>query len=195
MAEFAYQIKIPKDRVAVLIGKKGEVKKQIEEATGIAMDIDSNEGDVNVIVEDALMLYSTREIIKAIARGFNPEIAILLLKQDYAFEIINLPDFEKKSQFMRIKGRIIGAEGKTRRIIEEHTECFVSIYGKTVSLIGRADTIHIARKAVEMIIKGSPHSTVYTWLEKMKRQLKRRVFEENFDDYLRHPKDKQKKDS
>ena len=195
MAEFAYQIKIPKDRVAVLIGKKGEVKKQIEEATGIAMDIDSNEGDVNVIGEDALMLYSTREIIKAIARGFNPEIAILLLKQDYAFEIINLPDFEKKSQFMRIKGRIIGAEGKTRRIIEEHTECFVSIYGKTVSLIGSADTIHIARKAVEMIIKGSPHSTVYTWLEKMKRQLKRRDFEENFDDYLRHPKDKQKKDS
>ncbi|MEK6916602.1 MAG: KH domain-containing protein [Nanoarchaeota archaeon] len=195
MAEFAYQIKIPKDRVAVLIGKKGEVKKQIEEATGIAMDIDSNEGDVNVIGEDALMLYSTREIIKAIARGFNPEIAILLLKQDYAFEIINLPDFEKKSQFMRIKGRIIGAEGKTRRIIEEHTECFVSIYGKTVSLIGRADTIHIARKAVEMIIKGSPHSTVYTWLEKRKRQLKRRDFEENFDAYLRHPTDKQKKDS
>ena len=38
MAEFAYQVKIPKERVAVLIGKKGEVKKQIEETTGIAMD-------------------------------------------------------------------------------------------------------------------------------------------------------------
>ena len=79
MAEFAYQVKIPKERVAVLIGKKGEVKKQIEETTGIAMEIDSKEGEVNVIGDDALMLYSTREIIKAIARGFNPEIAMLLL--------------------------------------------------------------------------------------------------------------------
>ena len=195
MAEFAYQVKIPKERVAVLIGKKGEVKKQIEETTGIAMEIDSKEGEVNVIGDDALMLYSTREIIKAIARGFNPEIAMLLLKQDYAFEVISLPDFEKKSQFMRTKGRIIGAEGKTRRIIEEHTECFVSVYGKTVAIIGRSDSIHIARKAVEMIIKGSPHSTVYQWLEKMKRQLRRRELEDNFEDHLRYPKDDKKLDN
>ena len=33
MVEYSYELKIPKDRVAVLIGKDGEVKKSIEEDT------------------------------------------------------------------------------------------------------------------------------------------------------------------
>lgn len=184
MAEFGYQIKIPRERIAILIGKKGEVKRQIEEFTHTNLEIDSKEGDVSVSGEDALALYSTREIIKAIGRGFNPDIAMLLTKQDYGFEVITLPEADKKNHLTRIKGRIIGTEGKTRRIIEEMTECFLSVYGKTVSIIGRSDTLHLARKAIEMIIKGSPHSGVYQWLEKMHRQYKRREFEENIDDFL-----------
>ena len=31
--EYSYELKIPKDRVAVLIGKKGKIKKDIGEAT------------------------------------------------------------------------------------------------------------------------------------------------------------------
>jgi len=58
--------------------------KDIEIKHGILND----EGDVFVKGEDALGLYSTREIIKAIGRGFNPETAKLLLKQDYSFELV-----------------------------------------------------------------------------------------------------------
>jgi ribosomal RNA assembly protein len=186
MTEFAYQIKIPKERIAVLIGKKGEIKKQLEENTKTKINVDSKEGDVSVCGKDALLLYSTRDIIKAIGRGFNPEIAMLLLKQDYAFEIINLPEFNKPTQFRRIKGRIIGKDGKSRRLIEEYTDTFISVYGKTVSLIGRTEQVSIARRALEMLIKGSQHSNVYRWLEKMRRNLKRREYEENFEDYLRN---------
>ena len=74
--EFSYELKIPKERVAVLIGKKGEIKKQIEQATNTKLKIDSKEGDVEISGEDALKLYATREIIRAIGRGFNPEIAM-----------------------------------------------------------------------------------------------------------------------
>jgi ribosomal RNA assembly protein len=184
MAEFGYQIKIPKERIAVLIGKKGKIKREVEELTQTKLKIDSKEGDVFVTGDDALSLYSTREIIKAIGRGFNPEVAMLLIKQDFAFEVVTLPEADKKNHLKRVKGRIIGSEGKTRRIIEEMTECFVSVYGKTVSIIGRTDTLHIARKAVEMIIKGSPHSSVYRMLERMHRQYKHREFEEKVEDYL-----------
>lgn len=185
MSEFVYEIKIPKDRIAVLIGKKGEIKKQIEENTNTRINIDSKEGDVTVSGEDALLLYCTRDIIKAIGRGFNPDIAMLLLKQDYAFEVINLPDFDNPTQFRRIKGRIIGSEGKSRRLIEEHTDTYISVYGKTIALIGRTDTCSIARRAVEMLIKGSPHSNVYKWLEKMRRELKRREFEDKVEDFMK----------
>ena len=185
MSEFAYEIKIPKNRIAVLIGKKGQIKKQLEEVTKTKINIDSKEGDVSVTGNDALLLYCTRDIIKAIGRGFNPDIAMLLLKQDYTFEVINLPDFDNPAQFRRIKGRIIGTQGKSRRLIEEHTDTYISVYGKTVALIGRSDTCSIARRAVEMLIKGSPHSNVYKWLEKMRRELKRREFHENIENYMR----------
>lgn len=185
MPEFSYQIKIPKSRIAILIGKKGEIKRELEDHTKTEITIDSKEGDVSVKGKDALLLYATRDIIKAIGRGFNPEIALLLLKQDYIFEMINLPDFEKPSQFRRIKGRVIGRNGKTRRLIEEHTQTFISVYGKTVAIIGRTENVPIARKAVEMLLGRSPHSTVYKWLEKMRRELKRRKFEVKTEDIFR----------
>jgi len=179
MAEFEYELKIPKDRIAVLIGKKGEVKDQIEKETGTKLDIDSDEGDVFVKGEDALGLFSTREIIKAIGRGFNPDIALLLLKQDYAFELITVTDFGKTPQTMlRLKGRVIGAEGKSRKFIEEMTECSISVYGKTIGIIGESAHVALARRAAESLLAGSPHSNVYKWLERQRRDLKRLELEQ-----------------
>lgn len=177
MAHFSYDIKIPKDRVAVLIGKDGSVKKEIEDATKTALTIDSEEGDVGVTGEDAVSLYSTRDIIRAIGRGFNPEIALLLLKQDYAFELIAIEDYVKnKNQLPRVKGRVIGSEGKTRKLIEELTETYVCVYGKTVGIIGLVENVGIARRAIESLLSGSMHASVYRWLESKRRQVKMMKF-------------------
>ena len=174
MTEYSYQIKIPKDRVAVLIGKKGEVKKQLEELTKIKIDVDSKECEVSISGEDALSLFSVKEIIKAICRGFNPDIAKLLLKQDYAFELININDFVRsKNHMIRIKGRVIGSEGKSRKTIEELTDADICVYGKTIGIIGFSENAALARRAVESLLAGSPHSSVYRWLEKKRREAKR----------------------
>lgn len=164
---FVYELKIPKQRIAVLIGKKGEVKKDIEEATKVKIKVDSKEGDVFLEGEDGLSLYSAKEVVRAIGRGFNPEVAKLLLKPDYVFEQINLPDYAKtKNAMKRLKGRVIGSEGKSRKNIESLTNCSVIIFGKTISIIGSSEQVPIARHAIEMLLRGSPHSTVYRWLEK-----------------------------
>ena len=107
--EFSYELKIPEERVAVLIGKDGETKKEIEQATQSKLDI-SKEGDVTITGSDGLLLYTTKEIVKSIARGFNPKVALLLLKTDYALEIINMKDIAGKSKntMQRLKGRVIG---------------------------------------------------------------------------------------
>ena len=96
--EYSYELKIPKERVAVLIGKDGEVKKSIETETKTKIKIDSKEGDIFVYGNDALGLYTCREVVQSIGRGFNPEIAKLLLKQDYVFELIHLTEFTGKSK-------------------------------------------------------------------------------------------------
>jgi len=169
--EFCYGLKIPKDRIAVLIGKRGKVKKEIEALTDTKINVNSKEGDVFISGEDALNLYNAREMVKAISRGFNPEIAKLLLKQDYALEILEIEKYAKTNNLERVRGRLIGTGGKARTTIESMTECYISIYGKTVSIIGAVEKVLLARKALEGLLRGAKHGNIYKWLEKRKKEM------------------------
>jgi ribosomal RNA assembly protein len=42
----------------------------------------------------------------------------------------------------------------------------IVVYGKTVSLIGELEKVNLVKRAVEMLLSGSLHSTVYRLLEK-----------------------------
>jgi ribosomal RNA assembly protein len=94
-------------------------------------------------------------------------------------EVIDLRQTVGKSpaDIQRLKGRIIGKDGKTRRIIEELTDADISVYGHTISIIGNFDQTHAAREAILMLIKGSQHSTVYRFLQKKRQELKRKRLE------------------
>jgi len=176
MTSYSYELKVPQERVAVLIGKNGEVKKTIEADTKTQIKVDSLEGDIFIYGEDALGLYTAREVVRSIGRGFNPEISKLLLKQDYVFESIGLNEFAGKSKntMVRLKGRVIGKEGRSRILIEELSESYISVYGKSVSIIGTADSASMAKRAVEALLSGSTHASVYKWLEKKRREMKRK---------------------
>jgi len=175
MDELIHEMKIPKERVAVLIGKAGATKKEIEKATKTRIEVDSKEGDVFIRGEDGLGIFTAKEVVTAVGRGFNPEIALLLLKVDYTFEMVNLTDYAGKSKdsMLRLKGRVIGSEGKTRTHIEELTETNISVFGKTISIIGGIEPVMAAKQAVGMLLEGSTHSTVYKWLERKRRDMKR----------------------
>ena len=176
MTSYSYELKIPQERVAVLIGKKGEVKKTIEIDTKTQVKVDSLEGDIFIYGEDALGLYTAREVIRSIGRGFNPDIAKLLLKQDYVFEYIGINEFtgRSKNTMLRLKGRVIGKEGRSRKLIEELTESYISVYGKSVCIIGTAESAAMAKRAVEALLSGSTHASVYKWLENKRREMKRK---------------------
>ena len=163
-------LKVPADRVGALIGTKGETKQLIENATNTHLDIDSDEGTVAIYpgenMEDPLGVWKANHIVKAIARGFNPHVALKLNKDDIYLEIIKLPLYVGKSKkaMARYKGRIIGKDGKTREIIVDMAEVDMAIYGKTVSLIGELENVMVAKEAVEMILNGSRHKSVYAFL-------------------------------
>ncbi len=173
--DYFYELRIPKERVAVVIGKGGETKKKLEADTKTKLNVDSEEGLVSISGDNALHVFSSREVIRAIGRGFNPEIAILLLKQDYGLEIVNVADFAKNQKdIIRLRGRVIGEKGKSRTTIEELTETYISVFGKTISILGEFQGLATARRAIEQLLEGSPHSNVYTWLEKQHKETKRR---------------------
>ena len=177
-------LKIPQNRVGALIGTKGDVKKSIEKLTGTILDIDSDDGTVYITpredMEDPLGVWNANHIVKAIARGFNPEVAMKLIHDDIYLEIMKLPLYIGKSKkaLARYKGRIIGKNGKTRELITELAEVDMAVYGKTVSFIGEMENVLVAKEAVEMILNGSRHKSVYAFLENKKETLKLREFKD-----------------
>ena len=169
MAEYVYELKIPKDRVAVLIGKNGEVKKRLESTAEVKIDVDSEEGDCLLKGEDALALFTMLEVVRAIGRGFNPDTAMQLFKQDYVLDVISLGEFSKNG-LARARGRVIGEKGKCRETIETLTDSQISVYGKTICIIGRAEKVTLARRAIENLLKGNSHASVYSWLERQRKK-------------------------
>lgn len=168
-------VRIPKERVGALIGADGETKELIEERTGVRMRIDT-EGEVDIEdnPQDPLAALKVMDLVKAIGRGFSPHRAYRLLDDDEYLEVIELSDFigKKGDQLKRVRARLIGSNGKTRRIIEDLTGAHMSVYGSTVSLIGNSIQLPIAKKAVEMILRGSEHATVYRYLERSRSTLR-----------------------
>jgi ribosomal RNA assembly protein len=173
--------RLPKERIGVAIGPGGKVKQEIERRTGTKLTFDSDTGEVIIerVADDPLGALRARDILNAIARGFSSERAFRLFDEDMYFEAIDITDFVGRSDkaLVRMKGRIIGEAGKTRRIIEETTGVYMSIYGKTIALIGMPEQLAVAREAIQMLLKGAPHSAVYGFLERKRREAKMRVRE------------------
>jgi len=184
MTEASSFLRIPSERIGVLIGPNGATKKYIEQRLSVVLEIESETGGVKIIlpenVEDPFLPFKAKDVVNAIGRGFSPKLAFRLIRDEEAFlDVIDLRAVfgRSESDMKRVKGRIIGMEGKTRMIIEELTETNVCVYGHTVSLIGDIEQVQAAREAIQMLIRGSLHSTVYRFLHRKRRELKKRKLE------------------
>lgn len=172
--------KLPLDRIGVLLGENGRVKKEIEEKTRTIITVDSNTG--SVIIEPAspnttaLDLMRAQNIIRAIGYGFSPERAFRLLEEDQILEVIDVRQYvgDKPNHIKRVLGRVIGEEGKARRTLEELTGTYISVYDHYVAIIGDYETANIAKKAVEMLVEGRMHSTVYKYIDREMFNIRRR---------------------
>jgi ribosomal RNA assembly protein len=173
---FEQVVRVPVDRVAAVIGKKGESKKRLEDACHVSLYVDGDSGEVTVRSTSAEEgdPFKAMAVVEAIGRGFSPERALRLLEPETLLEVLDLRDFAGKSEnsLERIRGRIIGLKGKSRRVIEELTKCQVSVYGRTVAIIGEATETKLAKEAISMLASGSRHRTVYNMLQRARTKRK-----------------------
>jgi ribosomal RNA assembly protein len=168
-------LRIPDERVGVLIGPGGSTKHEIESQTGSQLAI-AEEGEVEVSAPDdadPIGLLKARDIVVAIARGFSPARAYRLLREDTYLGVIDIKEAtgkRRKEAIRRIRSRVIGTGGRARERIEELSGCSVSVQGSTVALIGQEGQLERATRAVQLLLRGSEHSTVFRMLAHDRRE-------------------------
>mgnify|MGYP002008624073 CR=1 FL=1 len=181
--------RIPKDRIAVIIGKGGSTRKMIEEACGGKLDIDSQSGEISVDWSDSevdpIVKMKTPDVILAIGRGLSPARAIQLLEDEIHLQMYDIREWvgRQPNQIRRMRSRLIGRNGLIRSRIEELSGTEIAIYGSSVIIIGDGMGLEIANPAIESILRGAEHGSVLNGLEKdRKRQRIRSRSLESFEE-------------
>ncbi|NPA23511.1 MAG: RNA-binding protein [Crenarchaeota archaeon] len=159
-------------------------KDMLENELNVKIMID-NSGQVIIEPRETTTLnqiMKAKEVIEALNYGFDVNTALELKKPNYVLMVVNLRDYiidkSKINHLVRIKGRLIGEEGRARRTIEELSGAKIAISDKSVAIIGEYENAKAAREAIEMLIQGRQHATVYRRLQTWRREMRRRKLEE-----------------
>ncbi len=160
------------------MGKEGAIKAEIERRCGVLLEIDGQSGEARISyslekLEESNPFKAT-DIVMAIGRGFSPERAFTLMGDEQILTTIDLREYAGKSEnaMTRIRSRLIGTDGKARRLMEQLTETQISIYGHTVAIIGDTEKSKIATEALTKLAAGGTHKATYNMLQKYRSKQK-----------------------
>ncbi len=150
--------------------------RAIEEEFGVNIIIDNDKGEVTIMPGNNTsfdQLIKAKNIVEAISYGFDYNDAQNLRSDDYTLEIIDLRDYvdkNKANHISRIKARIIGEDGRAKRVLQELTDTNIVIGDRYVAILGPYENVKVAREAIEMLIRGRQHATVYKWIQNWRRE-------------------------
>jgi len=160
------------------IRKIKQNKEKLEKALKVKLAFSGK----NILIEstegNAVEEYVAERAVEALELGFTSQQALLLKEEDFVLEKINIKDLTKRHDLERIRARIIGTKGKTKEIIQNLSDCLISLHGNTIGIIGRAEDIKKAITALTSIICGQKQGRVYSFLEKERTKDKVRMHED-----------------
>ncbi len=155
-------VRIPEDREPALIGKKGSVKKKIEEMTDTEIEVSDG---VKITGEEPLKVLKARDMVMAIGRGFSSKEMERLDEENCELHVISLQGETIKKR-TRMLGRVIGNDGRSKKIIERETGASIAVRGKTVSVIGTPSEIGPAEEALGELLGGKTHAHAYSMMRR-----------------------------
>jgi ribosomal RNA assembly protein len=169
-------VRIPEERIPVLIGTGGAVKRALESRSGATVEIDPEDQTIRISAPpggDPIGVLKARDVAVAVGRGFSPERAFRLLREDTYLAVVSMKEAsgkQTKEAMRRLRARLIGTSGRARSRMEELSGCSLSIYGASVALIGTAEQLERGTRGVQMLLRGSEHSSVFGYLNRARRQ-------------------------
>lgn len=152
-------IKLIVDKIPRIIKNR----KKLEELLEVKISNRGTEVYIEGTPEDE---YVAEKVILALDFGFPFSVAVEIKKEDLAFEIINIKDFTNQKNLPRVRGRVIGKEGKTLKTLSILSNCYLELKDNRVGIVGGHEFIKNAGDALTSLIKGTKPGNVYAYLEK-----------------------------
>jgi ribosomal RNA assembly protein len=153
-------LRIPEERASLLLKNQERDLKTIENLLKIEISA-SKKGEIEISCPDPLEELRAYEIVKAYGRGFALKNALKLLEDNSSIQIIEIKDFANtKNSSTRLKGRVIGKNGRIKSFLENELDLCISIYGKTISLIGNCSNLTVGRQVIELLLNGGSYAAM-----------------------------------
>jgi ribosomal RNA assembly protein len=151
--------KIICEKIIRIIKSKGNLQRELN----VTLDINGKEISISGSPEEE---YIAEKVIEALDFGFPFASALDIKKDDFIFETMNIKEYSNQKNFERVRGRIIGKDGKTLRTISNLSDCHIELLGNKLGIIGYSENIRKVEEACKILIKGSKQANVYAYLEK-----------------------------
>lgn len=143
-------------------------RKKLEEKLGVEI---SQRGREIFIEGEGDLKYIARKVLEAIDFGFSFSDALLLSEEeDTKFEVLNLKKYTNARDMEKIRGLIIGKNGKALDTLERLTGCSIEVRNNRVGIIGFEERVAIAREGIRQLTQGRKHSNVYKYIEQHQPQ-------------------------
>ncbi len=110
--------------------------------------------------------YLVEKVLVAVDFGFDVEDALLLMREDFVPEFIDVKGFSHRKNLRDVRARLIGRSGKAKKTIENLTGAVIVVNGNRVGVIVDADNLDSVVQAIESLICGAKHGNVFARLEK-----------------------------
>lgn len=152
-------IKLIIDKLARIIKNK----KKLEELLEIKIN---NRGTEVYLEGSPENEYIAEKVIMALDFGFPYSAASEIKTEDLVFETLNIKEYTNQKNLPRVRGRVIGKEGKTLKTISGLSNCYLEIKDNNIGIIGEPEFIKNAHEALILVIKGTKVGNAYAYLEK-----------------------------
>lgn len=122
----------------------------------------------------AVQEYEARIVLEALQFGFSAKKALQLLEEDMMFKQLHIKEFTRRKNMEEVRARVIGREGKTKRAIENITNCTIIIKDTNeIGIIGTTTDVSHAVVGLGNLIRGTKEGNAYAFLERMNAETKK----------------------
>ncbi len=160
------------DQITITVKRAKDLlsqKKFLAKIAELGVDVKLEGNNVNLASENAMNIALVKNAVTAFNRGFDPRTSLLLLDDEYDLTVINVGDYaNSQKRQIELLGRVIGSRGMIKKRLSMATSCHIKISGKTISIIGAYENIGLAISAVEMLLNGAKHDSVFLLIDRRK---------------------------